>query len=339
MTMTLYSARCIGNEKNCKYPRKMELRDEESFRQAVSRDYVAVAYQNNYRKNEHFLSSDCLGMDCDNDHSDREEDWVTPEKVQAFFDGVAMGFHFSRHHQKQKENRSARPRFHCLLAIRPTESAEAYAGLKKRVMEVFPFFDPIALDAARFFYGSSDPQVRLIPGEMTLDQWLEQREEGEAAASARVENSGGKIPEGRRNRTLSQYAAKVLKRFGDKVQLATRPLYAGDVLRLLQPVQQQSLSQAAMETLAVVAYKQPVTRAEVEQIRGVKCDYSLQSLMNKGLIRETGRKGTIGRPILFGTTDEFLSHFGLEGLDNLPPMPENREDESDFSDDLPELIS
>ena len=117
----------------------------------------------------------------------------------------------------------------------------------------------------------------------------------------------------------------LLKRFGDKVQLATRPLYAGDVLRLLQPVQQQSLSQAAMETLAVVAYKQPVTRAEVEQIRGVKCDYSLQSLISKGLIREAGRKDTIGRPILFCTTDEFLSHFGLESLDGLPPLPEPQE--------------
>jgi len=117
----------------------------------------------------------------------------------------------------------------------------------------------------------------------------------------------------------------MLKRFSDKVQLATRPLYAQDVVRLLQPVQQQSLSQAAMETLAVVAYKQPVTRAEVEQIRGVKCDYSLQSLTNKGLIREAGRKDTIGRPILFCTTDEFLSHFGLEGLDGLPPMPDPEE--------------
>lgn len=114
----------------------------------------------------------------------------------------------------------------------------------------------------------------------------------------------------------------LLKRFGNNVQLATRPLYAGDVVRLLQPVQQQSLSQAAMETLAVVAYKQPVTRAEVEQIRGVKCDYSLQSLLTKGLIRETGRKDTVGRPILFGTTDAFLSHFGLEDLDRLPPMPD-----------------
>ena len=121
----------------------------------------------------------------------------------------------------------------------------------------------------------------------------------------------------------------LLKRFGDNIQLATRPLYAGDVVRLLQPVQQQSLSQAAMETLAVVAYKQPVTRAEVEQIRGVKCDYSLQSLINKGLIREAGRKDTIGRPILYGTTDEFLSHFGLEGLDGLPPMPEPPNEEID----------
>ena len=114
----------------------------------------------------------------------------------------------------------------------------------------------------------------------------------------------------------------MLKRFGDKVQLATRPLYAEDVLRLLQPVQQQSLSQAAMETLAVVAYKQPVTRAEVEQIRGVKCDYSLQSLTAKGLIAEAGRKDTIGRPILYATTDTFLSHFGLAALEDLPPLPE-----------------
>ena len=93
----------------------------------------------------------------------------------------------------------------------------------------------------------------------------------------------------------------LLKRFGDNIQLATRPLYA---------------------------------RAEVEQIRGVKCDYSLQSLMNKGLIREDGRKDTIGRPILYCTTDDFLSHFGLEGLDGLPPMPEppgeNREEQSEI---------
>jgi len=113
-----------------------------------------------------------------------------------------------------------------------------------------------------------------------------------------------------------------LKRFGHQVQLATRALYSADVVHLLQPVQKQSLSQAAMETLAVVAYRQPVTRAEVEQIRGVKCDYSLQSLMNKELIMEVGRKEALGRPILYGTTENFLAHFGLSTLEDLPPLPE-----------------
>ena len=126
----------------------------------------------------------------------------------------------------------------------------------------------------------------------------------------------------------------MIKRFGEKVQLATRPLYAEDVVRLLQPVQKQSLSQAAMETLAVVAYRQPVTRADVEQIRGVKCDYSLQSLTAKGLIQEVGRKETIGRPILFGTTDEFLSRFGIESLDRLPPLPEPEQEEEEEHEEL-----
>ena len=131
-----------------------------------------------------------------------------------------------------------------------------------------------------------------------------------------------------------------LKRFGHQVQLATRALYATDVVHLLQPVQKQSLTQAAMETLAVVAYKQPVTRAEVEQVRGVKCDYSIQSLVNKELIMEVGRKDTLGRPILYGTTENFLAHFGLTSLEDLPPMPEapqpEKPEEPDF--DVPELV-
>ena len=114
-----------------------------------------------------------------------------------------------------------------------------------------------------------------------------------------------------------------LKRFGEHIQLATRAEYAPYVERLLQPVQKQSLSQAAMETLAVVAYRQPVTKAEVEAIRGVKCDYSIQSLVNKGLIADMGRKEALGRPILYGTTDAFLSHFGISSLAELPNLPEN----------------
>lgn len=111
-----------------------------------------------------------------------------------------------------------------------------------------------------------------------------------------------------------------LLRFGAHVQLATRPDYAPYVEKLLQPVQKQSLSQAVMETLAVIAYKQPVTKAEIELIRGVKCDYSVQSLVSKGLIEEVGRKEALGRPILYGTTDAFLRHFCLSSLAELPEI-------------------
>ena len=111
-----------------------------------------------------------------------------------------------------------------------------------------------------------------------------------------------------------------LCRFGESVQLTTRADYAPYIERLLQPIQKQSLSQAAMETHSIVAYRQPVTKTEIEAVRGVKCDYSVSSLVNKGLIVEVGRRESLGRPILYGTTEKFLQHFGLERLEDLPPM-------------------
>lgn len=132
-----------------------------------------------------------------------------------------------------------------------------------------------------------------------------------------------------------------LLRFGDHVQLGTRPDYAPYVERLLQPVQKQSLSQAVMETLAVIAYRQPVTKAEIEQIRGVKCDYSVQSLITKGLIAEVGRKEALGRPILYGTTDAFLRHFCISSVSELPEIDFSKlaaklEDKKDGEDEMPE---
>ena len=131
-----------------------------------------------------------------------------------------------------------------------------------------------------------------------------------------------------------------LLRFGAHVQLATRPDYAPYVEKLLQPVQKQSLSQAVMETLAVIAYRQPVTKAEIEQVRGVKCDYSVQSLVTKGLIEEVGRKEALGRPILYGTTDAFLRHFCIASLSELPEIDFSKltaklEAGSDGQDELP----
>lgn len=109
-----------------------------------------------------------------------------------------------------------------------------------------------------------------------------------------------------------------LKRFANQVQIASKADYAQEVEQVLQPAQHMTLSQSALETLVIIAYRQPVTRQEIEAVRGVKCDYSIQSLMQKDLIRESGRKETLGRPILYGTTERFLSHFGLKSLEDLP---------------------
>ncbi|GAA3405324.1 SMC-Scp complex subunit ScpB [Paenibacillus hodogayensis] len=101
-------------------------------------------------------------------------------------------------------------------------------------------------------------------------------------------------------------------------QLTTLPQHAPYFEKLAQSPTRSSLSQAALETLAIVAYKQPITRVEIEQIRGVKADRALQTLTAKNLILEVGRAEAIGRPILYGTTKPFLDYFGLAGLHELP---------------------
>ena len=109
-----------------------------------------------------------------------------------------------------------------------------------------------------------------------------------------------------------------LNRSGETVFLSIRPAFAPQVEVFLQPLQKRPLSQAVLETLSIVAYRQPCTRGDIEAIRGVKCDYSVQSLLNKGFIEECGQRETLGRPTLYRTTDAFLKHFGMETLDDLP---------------------
>lgn len=109
---------------------------------------------------------------------------------------------------------------------------------------------------------------------------------------------------------------------GNKLQLCTNEKYAASIKKMFHTDKERSLSQAALETLSIIAYKQPVTRAEIEALRGVKCDHSIAVLTEHGLIEEVGRKDTIGRPRLFGTTDAFLRHFGLSSLSELPPRPD-----------------
>ncbi|EJW18088.1 SMC-Scp complex subunit ScpB [Paenibacillus alvei] len=101
-------------------------------------------------------------------------------------------------------------------------------------------------------------------------------------------------------------------------ELATLPEHAPYFERMAYSPSRSSLSQAALETLSIVAYRQPITRVEIEEIRGVKSDRAIQTLTNKGLIEEVGRAEAIGRPILYGTTKSFLDYFGLATLKELP---------------------
>lgn len=103
-------------------------------------------------------------------------------------------------------------------------------------------------------------------------------------------------------------------------QLATRPDYAEAVQRFLGAAGREPLTQASLEALAIVAYRQPITRPELEAVRGVRSEYVLERLEERRLIRVVGRKATVGRPILYATTEGFLRYFGLRDLVDLPPM-------------------
>lgn len=111
-----------------------------------------------------------------------------------------------------------------------------------------------------------------------------------------------------------------LQRKGTQVQLVTMPEAAPYIQRFLGLELSGRLTQPALETLAIIAYRQPITRAALEAIRGVNCDGVLRTLVSRGLVEEVGRLEQVGRPILYGTTFEFLQYFGLKSLDDLPPL-------------------
>jgi segregation and condensation protein B len=123
-----------------------------------------------------------------------------------------------------------------------------------------------------------------------------------------------------RGMTIVEYAGSL--------QFVTKPDHAVFYERLVETPGHSTLSQAALETLAIIAYKQPITRAEIEEVRGVKTEKPLQTLSAKGLVKEVGRAEGTGRAILYGTTKAFLDHFGLQSIKELPALPENIQEES-----------
>lgn len=131
---------------------------------------------------------------------------------------------------------------------------------------------------------------------------------------------------------LDSHRGLVLSQMGMYYYLTTKKEHASFYQKLFMSSSQQVLSQAALETLAIIAYKQPITRVEIEEIRGVKTDQPIQSLIAKCFVKPVGRSEAIGRPYLYGTTKEFLQYFGLKSLKELPDLNEVEVDENEEKD-------
>ncbi len=114
-----------------------------------------------------------------------------------------------------------------------------------------------------------------------------------------------------------EYSFQLFKSAGG-YQFLTKPAYQASIGIMLKQQSKKRLSTSAMETLSIIAYKQPISKTEIENIRGVNCDYAVQKLLDKGLIEITGKAETIGRPMLYGTTQKFMEYFGINDLQELP---------------------
>lgn len=211
---TIYSADVTGNPGNCSYPHKQVILDEASLKAAICHDYVCAEYRNSYRNGDNFIGSDCLPVDCDNDHSENPEDWITPDDVLQQFPGVTFAVHFSRFNMKEKNGKAARPKFHVLFPIDYVTDPALYSDMKKLVNSIFPYCDTNALDAARFFFGTTAADVALYPARMNLTEFLEE-DDFDAGLPDGGFGQSAVIPEGSRNATMSRFAGRVIKKYGN----------------------------------------------------------------------------------------------------------------------------
>jgi len=201
MRLIFYTADCTGNRKNTVYPNETVVICEADMKKALRNDHVCAKYRNNHRSNDDFRESVVLSLECDNDHTDNPDEWITPQSLAVELSDVSFATIGSRHDMLPKGDKSARPRFHIFFEIGVCNDAAAYANLKKRVHKLFPFFDDKALDAARFYFGSTG-EVFWNEGDMTIEDYL-----------ALMQKSNT-ISEGSRNSTMSRFAGRAVKRFG-----------------------------------------------------------------------------------------------------------------------------
>lgn len=201
MKFTIYTANCTGNEKNTLYPNQRVITCEGDLKKSITADHVCAKYQNDTRSDANFIASDVVPMDCDNDHSDDPDEWITPQFLADNLCDVAFAVTYSRHHMLVKGNKSARPRFHVFFPTAPCKDANSHKAIKQKIHKELPFFDGNALDASRFLFGCPSDVV-WHEGSLSIEDWLT------------LMKSNRNIPQGQRNSTLSRFAGKLVKRFG-----------------------------------------------------------------------------------------------------------------------------
>lgn len=209
MKFVLQTADAVGDARNCFYPNRVEVGCAEELQEAVKKDHVCGSYRKDYRSVGNFLGSDVLVMDCDNDHTEDQGEWITAEKLDELMPDLCYAIAFSRNHMKVKDGRKARPKFHVYFPIERTSDAGYYAALKMAVKEAYPFFDGNALDAARFIFGADVGECIWHEGWTNID---EEVDAGEMPSGA--DPGAGPILEGSRNNSMSHFAGRVLKKYG-----------------------------------------------------------------------------------------------------------------------------
>ena len=253
MRLTIFTANCTGRKSNSVYPDKSIIESPEEMNRAVRLDHVCAAYKDNRRSADNFIESDTVVMDCDNDHSDNPEDWITAQKMEKLFPDVSYVLVPSRHDGLPKDGRSARPRFHVYFSIRTVCDADLYVDIKKAIHRSYPFFDENALDAARFIFGSDRGECVWHEGWVTVDETL-----SEASDEEYSDCRASTIPEGSRNSTLSRFAGRVLKRYG-KTEKAF-DLFCAEATKCDPPLEDSELS--TIWDSAVRFYDRKVSRQD-----------------------------------------------------------------------------
>ena len=217
MELILYTADCTGIPSNCVYPHEVVVDSKEKMVEAIEKDHVCAKYKNNYRSNENFMEANGFFMDNDNDHTDNPAEFITAEKLSEMLADVDHVIVPSRHNMLPKGSKPAKPRQHIYFPCQPYKDSTMYAAVKRAIQKKFPFLDDNAMDAARFFFGSSCDADDIIwnEGFLQIDETLDEDDYiEEAVEKEEYQTGGGVIHEGSRNNTLSLFAGKVLKKFG-----------------------------------------------------------------------------------------------------------------------------